>query len=236
MLFKHLATLVTAFAIVTSHATAHMAMLYPWPRGYNSSKGWHKEIHAWIGFSPDRVLPCNGYGPGLVTQLKAGQQVNVRFWGPKLGKNYMNRLPAMPGSKDPQLNQARHGGGRCQFSLSNDGGKTFHLIGEYTHSCPDFYYAWPVKIPDNVPSCNQAGKCLFVWSWTAVNMDQFYQNCADVVIKGKSDGTYPKKGIQIVDVKGYPQKVFATGDGFENKKGRGPNPREVRNNLRGKWN
>ncbi|KAG0014024.1 hypothetical protein BGZ82_001942 [Podila clonocystis] len=231
MLFKYLAALVTALALITPHVTAHMAMLYPWPRGYDRKRGMDKEIHAWIGFNSKRVLPCNGYGPGIVTQLKAGQQVNVRFWGPALGKTYMNRLPRRPDPRSSQLNQARHGGGRCQFSLSNDGGQTFHLIGEYTHSCPDFYYEWPVKIPDNVPDCNVAGKCLFVWSWTAVNMDQFYQNCADVVIKGKRKGVYPKEDIRIVDVKGYEKKVFETGDGFENKMGKGPKSSEVKENV-----
>lgn len=144
----------------------------------------------------------------------------------------MDRVPP----KTLRLNQARHGGGLCQFSLSTDGGDTYHRIGEYSHSCPDFYYEWPVKIPNNVPDCNKPGKCLFVWSWTAANMDQFYQNCADVVIKGKSNGEYPKEGITIVDVKGYAQKVFAAGDGYRNDMGRGPIANEVKKNLQGSWN
>ncbi|KAG0338653.1 hypothetical protein BG000_003642 [Podila horticola] len=209
-----------------------MAMLYPWPRGLNDDNVMEEEVHAWIGFNSKRVLPCNGFGPGRVTHLEAGQQVNVRFWGPALGKDYMNRPPP----KSRKLNQARHGGGLCQFSLSTDGGKTYHLIGEYTRSCPDFYYEWPVKIPDNVPDCKKAGQCLFVWSWTAANMDQFYQNCADVEITGKSNGVYPKKGIKIVDVKGYPQKVVAAGDGRRNNVGPGPNATEKKKNLQGAWN
>lgn len=148
----------------------------------------------------------------------------------------------MPGPRRPQINQARHGGGHCQFSLSADGGKTFHLIGEYTHTCPDFYYEWPVKIPDNVPDCNESGKCLFVWSWTAVNIDQFYQNCADVIIKGKKDGEYPKKGITIVDIPKddrYPKKVRApgvTGQGSGNEMSKGPRSDEKDKNLHGQWN
>jgi len=148
----------------------------------------------------------------------------------------MDQLPAKPGPHIRELNQARHGGGHCQFSLSTDGGNTFHLIGEYTHSCPDFYYKWPVRIPKNVPDCTTKGKCLFVWSWTAVNIDQFYQNCADVIIKGKSGGEYPKKGIEIVDVKEFSQGVKAKGDGFENQMGEGPSSSEKNKNLNDVWN
>lgn len=151
----------------------------------------------------------------------------------------MDELPAKPGPHRPQLSQARHGGGRCQFSLSADGGETFHLIGEYTHSCPDVYYKWSVKIPENVPDCNEPGKCLFVWSWTAANIDQFYQNCADVTIKGKKDGEYPKKGIATVDIPGdnkYPKNIRMPGDGFGNDMGEGPNPHEMNKNLHDEWN
>ncbi|KAF8988688.1 hypothetical protein BGZ52_004335 [Haplosporangium bisporale] len=245
MLFKHLTSVVALLALVTPHVTAHMALLYPKPRGFpgtKDSKGG--EVHAWIGFKgvgPKHVLPCNGYpyDPKNTTPLEAGDVVDVRFWGPALGEHYMNNLPAKPGPHRPQLSQARHGGGRCQFSLSADGGETFHLIGEYTHSCPDVYYKWSVKIPENVPDCNEPGKCLFVWSWTAANIDQFYQNCADVTIKGKKGGEYPKKGIATVDIPGdnkYPKNIRMPGDGFGNDMGEGPNPHEMNKNLHDEWN
>lgn len=76
----------------------------------------------------------------------------MRFWS-----------SAMSDKKDPgklppkNIEQARHGGGMCEFSLSYDGGKSFHVIGTYTKTCPDAAYKWPIKIPDNVPSCNDPG-------------------------------------------------------------------------------
>ncbi|KAG0336717.1 hypothetical protein BG004_007941 [Podila humilis] len=204
------------------------------PRGGVTTPAYDGQVHAFIGFNSKRKLTCNGYPRGPVTVMNAGEVINVRFWGPTLGKN--NKLPSRPSPKNKELNQARHGGGTCQFSLSSDGGKTYHLIGEYTRSCPDFYYTWPVKIPDNVPSCNKRGQCLFVWTWTAVNVPQFYQNCADIVLRGKQKGgSYPKKGIKIVDVKGYPQNVRVPGDGYDDNMGKGPISSERQRNLKGNW-
>jgi len=67
-------------------------------------------------------------------------------------KNY--NIKNLPPKNMPQ---ARHGGGMCEFSLSYDGGKNFRVIATYTKSCPDTAYKWPVRIPDNVPSCDKPG-------------------------------------------------------------------------------
>ncbi|KAG0268169.1 hypothetical protein DFQ27_007400 [Actinomortierella ambigua] len=206
-----------------------MSMLYPTARGGPNTKEFDGEVHAFIAYDKKRTLNCNGYGPGPVTKLKAGDVVKVRFWNPSLPRAYWNKLP--PKNKFPQ---ARHGGGTCQFSLSYDGGKTYHLIGEYSKSCPDMYYEWPVKIPENVPSCKN--NCLFVWSWTAVTVPQFYQNCADVEIEGlDKGGSLPKESISIVDAPGYKKDVVVPGDGFGEHTGKGPISSEVSQNLRGKW-
>ncbi|KAF9950947.1 hypothetical protein BGZ72_007481 [Mortierella alpina] len=214
-----------------------MAIGYPRPRGAIGTDQYDAEVHAFVGYNKKRTLNCNGYPKmGPVTPLKAGQIVDVRFWGPALGKEYMNRLPKIPKNIDDQMNQARHGGGFCEMSLSYDGGETFHKIGEYTKSCPDFYYKWPVKIPDNAPSCTEAGKCLFVWTWTAVNVPQFYINCADITIEGKDEGgTIEADGIQIVDVPGYKQNVMAEGDGYGDGLSKGPNKAEIRKNKNGEF-
>ncbi|KAF9895620.1 hypothetical protein BX616_009220, partial [Lobosporangium transversale] len=108
-------------------------------------------------------FPCGGFAPGPVTELKAGQVIPVRFLASSMSKKDIKTQPKPTNSKRG-FKQARHGGGTCEFSLSYDNGKTFHLIGRYTKSCPDAYYEWPVKIPNNVPSCNKKGQCLFVWS------------------------------------------------------------------------
>ncbi|KAF9930834.1 hypothetical protein FBU30_011201 [Linnemannia zychae] len=218
---------------------AHMGLLYPPARGsIVDRKQYDGETHAFIAYDRKRTLPCNGYNKvGPITPLKAGQIVNARFWGPALSDKYNNNLPPMPIGKSKELNQARHGGGFCQFSLSYDGGKSFHLIAEYHRSCPDFYYAWPVKIPDNVPDCHERGKCLFVWSWTAVNVPQFYINCADVVIDGVKGGKWnSKKGIEIVDAPGHPKNVVKPGDGFGDSMGRGPSEDDKQRNLHNNWN
>ncbi|KAG0230544.1 hypothetical protein BGW42_000899 [Actinomortierella wolfii] len=201
------------------------------PEGGPTAKDFDSEVHAFIDYDKKRTMSCNGYKEGPVTKLKAGQVVKVRFWNPSLPKNYINKLP--PKNKYPQ---ARHGGGTCEFSLSYDGGKTYHLIGRYTKSCPDMYYEWPVKIPEGVPSCKDEGKCLFVWSWTAATVPQFYQNCAKIEVDGEDKGgELPKEGIHIVDAPGYKKGVVAEGDGYGEHTGKGPIPSEVRENLRGKW-
>ncbi|KAF9579630.1 hypothetical protein BGW38_004043, partial [Lunasporangiospora selenospora] len=196
---------------------AHMAVGYPPVRGGPQSAEYDSQVHAFLDYNSKRKYPCNGYNkPIRPTPLEAGEVVNVLFWGPALGRKNI-KLPSMRGK---ELNQARHGGGTCEFSISTDGGNTFHLIARYTKSCPDFYYKWPIKIPDNIPSCSGYGKCLLVWSWTAVNVPQFYMNCADITIKGKSDGRLPKKSISIVDIHGHKGKVMAEGDGYGDKRGR----------------
>ncbi|KAI1316180.1 hypothetical protein EDD11_010352 [Mortierella claussenii] len=145
------------------------------------------------------------------------------------------KIQPKPTDRRHQFSQARHGGGTCEFSLSYDGGKTFHLIGRYTKSCPDAYYEWPVKIPSIVPSCNKYNRCLFVWSWVANILPQYYHNCADVKIGGIQNGRLPSKGIQVVDFSGHQQHVTAPGDSAGEKMGRGPNKDEIEANLHGSW-
>ncbi|KAF9081948.1 hypothetical protein BGX29_000489 [Mortierella sp. GBA35] len=231
----------TALVVVllAQSVMAHMGLLYPMARGsVGDKKQYDGQPHAFIGYSKKRTLPCNGYNQvGPITKLRAGQIVNTRFWGPALESKYNDRLPKKPSPGGKQINQARHGGGFCQYSLSYDGGKTFHLIAEYHQSCPDFYYEWPVKIPSNAPSCREKGKCLFVWSWIAVNVPQFYINCADVVIDGVDNGKWKtNKGIQIVDAPGHPKGVTKPGDDAGDKMGKGPRSEDVKKNLMDNWN
>ncbi|KAG0301678.1 hypothetical protein BGZ98_008136 [Dissophora globulifera] len=141
-------------------------------------------------------------------------------------------------NKGKEFSQARHGGGTCEFSLSYDGGKTFGLIGKYTKTCPDAYYTWPVKIPKNVASCTSSKKyngkknqCLFVWSWTANILPQYYQNCADVNIAG-SGSKKPKGKIQVVDFKGHKTGVTEKGDGDKHSHGPGPQKSEITYNMK----
>ncbi|KAF9419734.1 hypothetical protein BGZ76_004202 [Entomortierella beljakovae] len=164
--------------------------------------------------------------------MRAGQTINVRFLASSMKAKDIKTQPK-PVPSNRQFSQARHGGGLCEFSLSYDNGKSFHKIGQYSKTCPDAYYTWPVKIPTNVPSCTIKNKCLFVWSWTAHILPQYYHNCADIQMAGVKSGKLPKTGIKIVDFKPYPMKKTAPGDGINHKSAGGPSKSEISANLKG---
>ncbi|KAG0026853.1 hypothetical protein BGZ81_006057 [Podila clonocystis] len=233
-----LATVLVLLVTLVASASAHMGLLYPPPRGGIGTKQYNGRFHTWIGFKDSKWtmrFPCGGYAPsGKVTAMKAGQVIPVRFYASGMKSKDIATQPKLV-SPSRQFSQARHGGGTCEFSLSYDGGKTFRLIGRYTRSCPDAYYKWPVRIPKNVPSCNTKNKCLFVWSWTANVLPQYYQNCADIRLTGVKGGKLPPKGIAIVDFKGRKMGVTAPGDGSKHKAGPGPSKKEINNNMNGRY-
>jgi hypothetical protein len=226
---------------------AHIGMLWPPVRGgvippYNKkAPGYNGRFSAFIGYRDSTYtvkFPCGGYPKGPVTKVQAGKVVNVRFYASdmKLSKwSWMiGKQPSKPSSRSSEISQARHGGGMCEFSLSYDGGRTYRLIGRYNRSCPDIYYYWPVKIPANAPPCTNYGNCLFVWSWTANILPQYYHNCADIRLTTTRTGSYtlPPKGIQIVDFGSYPKNIVAPGDGLNHNAGKGPSSTDVANNMK----
>ncbi|KAI1302290.1 hypothetical protein EDD11_005625 [Mortierella claussenii] len=229
-----------ALLVVISYVavvSAHMAMLSPTPRGGYGTKQYNGRIHTFIGYKDktwNMRYPCGGYAPGPVTSMRAGQTLNVRFYASSMKAQDINKQPK-PTSPNRQFSQARHGGGMCEFSLSYDNGKTFHRIAKYTKTCPDAYYEWPVKIPDNVPSCTKKNQCLFVWSWTANILPQYYMNCADIrLTSAAKNPSLPKSSIQIVDFPGRQSRVTEPGDGNKHRSSTGPNPSEIKDNLAGK--
>ncbi|KAG0345213.1 hypothetical protein BG004_003880 [Podila humilis] len=233
------ATAVLLLVALVASASAHMALLYPPPRGGIGTKQYNGRIHTFIGYKDSKHtmrFPCGGYAPSgqKPTPLRAGQTVNVRFYASGMKAKDIAKQPK-PTSPNRQFSQARHGGGMCEFSLSYDNGKTYHLIGRYTRTCPDAYYQWPVKIPSNVPSCNKKNQCLFVWSWTANQLPQYYHNCADVTIAGVRNGRLNKKGIQIVDFAGRRTGVTENGDGNKHRSGPGPSKKERDANMAGRY-
>ncbi|KAF9950766.1 hypothetical protein BGZ72_007644 [Mortierella alpina] len=233
---KFAATLVVLVALIAS-ATAHMSLLHPMPRGGYGTKQYNGRVHTFIGYKDKKWtqrFPCGGYAPGPVTKMKHGDVIPVRFLASSMKAKDIRRQPK-PTSPNKQFSQARHGGGTCEFSLSYDGGKTYRLIGRYTRTCPDAYYEWPVRIPKNVPSCTTKNKCLFVWSWTANRLAQYYHNCADIRLTGKKGGKLPKKGIAIVDFKGRKQGVTAPGDGNKHRSGGGPSRKQINDNMNGRY-
>ncbi|KAF9334397.1 hypothetical protein BG006_002235 [Podila minutissima] len=196
--------------------SAHMAISYPRAQAGPWTKDLRNTVHAWIGFQ-GKKFPCGGYPKGPVTSFKAGDIIPVRFW--TFGVDY-KKFPPKAGIKP-----ARHGGGSCEFSLSYDGGKSWRVIGQYTKTCPDIYYEWPVLIPKNIPSCTDSNKCLFAFSWTAYATNQFYHHCANILIKGVKGGKLPTLPITLVDFKPHRMRVHAAGDG-KGGRGSGPNRRE----------
>ncbi|KAF8926170.1 hypothetical protein EDD21DRAFT_327920 [Dissophora ornata] len=217
----------TALLSLLVPTSAHMAMSNPPGQAGPWSKNPVNTVHAWIGYE-GKPFPCGGYKKGPVTTLTPGQIVPVRFWTFEI-KNY-TKFPPPSG-----LTTARHGGGACEFSLSNDGGKTWKVIGQYTKTCPDIYYEWPVLIPTNVPSCTDSTKCLFSMSWTAYTTNQFYHHCANIIIpKGATNGKLPTLDMTVVDVSKLHQKMntHAIGDTLKGKS-TGPDSREKRLSTNG---
>ncbi|KAG0379649.1 hypothetical protein BGX24_012289 [Mortierella sp. AD032] len=194
-------------ATMLLESAAHIAMLYPMPRGGYGTKEFNWRIHTFVGYEKF-TYPCGGYKQGPNTNLKAGQLIPVRFWAS--GMRETDRLPKK------KISAARHGGGMCEFSLSNDGGKSFHVIATYTMTCPDVNYEWPVRIPDNVPSCNTPG---------TIRLAIARVNCADVTVEGTEDGSLPETTIQLYNFGNHPKKSFP---GDHLTKGHGPLPNEAK--------
>jgi len=161
-----LAFTASVLSFLTTSALAHIGMGYPPAQG-GVGKGRKKDptFTSWIGLKR-KPYPCGGYQKGPVTTLTAGQVVNVRFWHGSIGDNVDN-FPPKSFSEE-----ARHGGGACEFSLSYDGGQTYWVIGQYSQTCPTVFHEWPVMIPKNIKSCEDPNKCLFVWSWIGANVPQ----------------------------------------------------------------
>ncbi|KAK3846209.1 MAG: hypothetical protein J3R72DRAFT_434361 [Linnemannia gamsii] len=219
------AVLATTLSLLSS-TFAHMAISNPPAQAGPWTKNPSSAVHAWIGYQ-GKKFPCGGYKKGPVTTYSAGEIIPVRFWNFEI-KDY-KKFPPPKG-----LTQSRHGGGACEFSLSYDGGKSWKVIGQYTKTCPDIYYEWPVQIPKNAPSCTDSDKCLFAMSWTAYSTDQYYHHCANILIKGAKNGKLPQLDMTVVDVKARNQKMntHAIGD-QKSTKSSGPDRREKTLNTNG---
>ncbi|CAG8541508.1 1926_t:CDS:2 [Paraglomus brasilianum] len=214
-------------ATLSSLTSAHMTIQNPLPRAHPlnpnaATKDFDCIMAPLNGGGPcaPKPFPCGGYPQDTkITQtFRAGEVITVEFFN--------QNFPSDPSNSDPNADQARHNGGQCEFSLSYDGGKTYTVIGSYKKTCPDIFFGWKVKIPQNAPSCDNPGQCLFSWSWiNAVGNREFYQNCADIKIEGNST-----KALPIIDITRanlppqFPQIITPPGDPANtgNAKGSGP--------------
>ncbi|CAG8445613.1 3682_t:CDS:2 [Ambispora leptoticha] len=229
----------STFGILTScvaAVSAHSSMVFPAPRGHpqnpNAAVKDYNCITAPLNpgaVCSGKTFPCGGYPMDTqITQVfHAGDIVSVKFWN--------SQFPNGPQPGDAGANQARHNGGLCEFALSYDGGVTYTVIGTYHETCPDIFFDWKVKIPENAPSCDNPGKCIFSWSWiNAVGNREFYQNCADIKLVGNST-----KPLPIIDITRanlppqFPQIMTPPGDpdNSGNAEGSGPSASDVSANL-----
>ncbi|KAF9434024.1 hypothetical protein BGZ76_008669 [Entomortierella beljakovae] len=216
----------TALFSFISSTSAHLAISNPPAQAGPWTDDLTNEVHAWIGYH-GKKFPCGGYKKGPVTTYNAGDIIPVRFWNFNI-KDYKSFPPPK------NTRQSRHGGGACEFSLSYDAGKTWKVIGQYTKSCPDVNFEWPVQIPKNVPSCTDSDKCLFSMSWTAYATNQFYHHCANININGDENGKLPELDMTVVDVAQLRQKLDTHAIGDKKKtKGQGPDRREKELNTNG---
>lgn len=73
-------TALAVAAVLAQSALAHMAIVYPMPRGGIETDEYDGKVHAFVGYDKHRTLNCNGYTKmGPVTPMKAGETINVSY-------------------------------------------------------------------------------------------------------------------------------------------------------------
>ncbi|KAJ1895628.1 hypothetical protein LPJ81_004920, partial [Coemansia sp. IMI 209127] len=140
---------------------------------------------------PEDGILCksNTPWPSPVATWTAGQSITVQFLN----------------------NDAAHGGGHAQFSVSYDGGTTFAVVYEVlrymfftgpSDSNTPQVLSYSFTLPAELPNSDSV---VFAWSWVnAIGNREFYMNCADVAITGSSSSSYTGKQMVIADHDGYP--------------------------------
>ncbi|KAJ2513887.1 hypothetical protein H4217_006070 [Coemansia sp. RSA 1939] len=195
MLFK-LTAIAGALAAV---ASAHMTIINPCPRfsawctsepaALPAGASYDYNIKSPIDPASDVLCKSNTPWPQPVATWTAGQEVTVDFL----------------------KNNAAHGGGHAQFSVSYDGGKTFVVVyevlrylffnGPTTSNNPEVL-SYTFTLPADLPNSDSV---VFAWSWVnAVGNREFYMNCADVAITGSTSTSYTGKQMVIANHNGYP--------------------------------
>ncbi|CAB4414146.1 unnamed protein product [Rhizophagus irregularis] len=233
---KFSSAIFTIVATFIASVSSHTTMSFPPTRGHPLNKNAAVQdfecimapLNGGSGCAPKK-FPCGGYPKDkkIVTTFKAGEVFEVKFFN--------QNFPKLK-DEDKQKDQARHNGGLCEFSLSYDGGKTYTVIASYKKTCPDiFFEGWKVKIPENAPSCDSPGNCIFSWSWiNAVGNREFYQNCADVKIEGNATEPLPIIDITRANLPPLFKKILTPeGDDLNsgNAVGSGPRKEDVQANL-----
>ncbi|KAL9619990.1 MAG: hypothetical protein Q9160_005459 [Pyrenula sp. 1 TL-2023] len=170
---------------------AHMEVIKPYPiRSPVDPDVQNKDY--------DYKVPLAGDGSNYPCKLYHNDSPQVSKATYTAGQSYqMTVAGAMElsgGSED-----AVHGGGSCQLSLSYDNAQTFHVIKSIIGGCP-IQKTYSFTIPSFAPSSNSA---LFAWTWfNKMGNREMYMNCARVTIQGSGSakrGRYERKRQNTLD-------------------------------------
>lgn len=202
-------------------AIAHMEVIKPYPiRSPVDPDVQNKDY--------DYKVPLAGDGSNYPCKLYHNDSPQVSKATYTAGQSYqMTVAGAMELSGGDE--DAVHGGGSCQLSLSYDNAQTFHVIKSIIGGCP-IQKTYTFTIPSFAPSSNSA---LFAWTWfNKMGNREMYMNCARVTIQGSISakrGRYERKRQNTLDSLPdiYKCNIGAKGNGCVTKEGEDvqfPNP------------
>ncbi|RPA94279.1 hypothetical protein L873DRAFT_1846705 [Choiromyces venosus 120613-1] len=146
-------------------ASAHMTLNHPCPLNHPGNPNTSPGTGDYDYKSPIKAatFPCKGFQKLLGTP--AGKSVET--WAAGSTQNF-----TLAGT-------VTHGGGSCQASISEDGGKTFRVIRSYVGGCPALGKEFDFVVPKETKS----GDVLFAWTWfNNLGGREMYMNCAAVTI------------------------------------------------------
>ena len=112
-------------------------------------------------------FPCKGH----LTAMGTPEGASVASWAAGSQQSFS------------VVGTAFHGGGSCQASFSEDGGKTFKVVKSFIGGCPSG--SGNTSYPFTVPASAKAGPTIFAWTWfNRFGNREMYMNCAAVTITG----------------------------------------------------
>jgi len=165
------ATIISALLAAAVGVNGHMHMTDPPALGASENKFTSsKDVDMDAPLAPNGSnFPCRGHlgligtaAGSSVAEWPAGSQQSVTVAG-----------------------GARHNGGSCQVSLSEDGGSTWKVMKTFIGDCP----AAGAPMGFTVPAEAKSGEAVFAWSWfNQVGNREMYMNCAAVTISGGGSG------------------------------------------------
>ncbi|KAK9729688.1 hypothetical protein K7432_000093 [Basidiobolus ranarum] len=182
MLFKLLCIIFSGLILV-QFVVGHMEMVEPAPRrsshnSYYERKG-DVDYDIMSPLSSKRPFPCQGASKGpSVASYSSGSNIRIKIAG-----------------------GTPHKGGTCQFVISYDS-KTWVVLKTVLRNCLESGLNFDVPLPKNAPS----GEAIIAWTWISKEGNRdFYMNCADVTIKGKSGGSITGPKLAIAQLPSYPR-------------------------------